>query len=224
MAKENRQIIGKHYFRAKFDSSSINADKRTIDVVFATENQVIMYNWDLGWFYEVLPCNDEAGDLSRLNNGAPLCDTHDTSSVKNGLGVVVKAWFDNGVGRATVRFSKRADVEPVWQDVQDGIVTGVSVSYAPLEYEEVGVKDNLPLVRTNKWEALEISLALVQADADSGVGRSATDQVKQDVVFIRKNSNKNIMKRATEIFKLCRAKGLSDAYAIELIDNDELTI
>lgn len=219
MAKQTRQIIGKQYFRATFDKNSISKDKRTIDVVFVTERQVMMYNWDIGLFYEVLPCNDQIGDLTRLNNGAPLCDTHDTSSVRSGLGVVEKAWFDNGVGRATIRFSKRADVEPVWEDVQDGIITGVSVGYIVSEYEEIGVKDNIPLIRANKWEGHEISLALVQADADSGIGRSNLDDIKQEVNFIRKNTNSNTMKRSAEILKLCRAKGLSDEYASELIES-----
>ncbi|MDI3319984.1 hypothetical protein [Pinibacter soli] len=232
MPKENRTIIGKQYFRATFDKNSISKEDRTVDVVFVTERQVMMYNWDIGLFYEVLPCNEINGDLGRLNNGAPLCDTHDTSSVRNGLGVVEKAWFDNGIGRATVRFSKRADVDPVWQDVQDSIITGVSVGYIVYEYEEVGVKENIPLIRANKWEGTEISLALVQADSGAGVGRAASDDVKQDVIMIRKNSNSNTMteaekaalaaerKRSAEILKACRAANFSNEYAQELIESE----
>lgn len=230
--KEKRQILGKQYFRAQFDKESIDVDKRTVDVVFATERQVCMYNWDIGLFYEVLPCNDLNGDISRLNSGAPLCDTHDTSSVRSGLGVVSKGWFDNGVGRATVRFSKRADVEPVWQDVQDGIITGVSVGYNVYEYEEVGVKDNLPLVRANKWEATEISLALVQADIDSAIGRAKGNEDKHEITFISNNKNSNTMTaeekaalkaertRSAQIVKLCRAANVSAEFEQELIESE----
>jgi len=53
--KEKRQIVGKQYFRATLDKNSINKENRTVDVVFVTERQVMMYNWDLGLFYEILP-------------------------------------------------------------------------------------------------------------------------------------------------------------------------
>lgn len=230
--KETRQILGKQYFRAKFDKSTVNVDKRTVDVVFVTERKVAMANWRMGTFYEILPCNEENGDITRLNSGAPLCDTHDTSTVRGGLGVVEKAWFDGGVGRATVRFSKRDDVEGVFQDVQDGIITGISVGYNVYEYEEIGVQDNLPLIRANKWEACEISLALVQADPGSAVGRSQENQESKDVSFIRNNKNSNTMtpeekaalaaerKRSADIVKLCRAANLSAEFAQELIEGE----
>jgi hypothetical protein len=233
--EEKKQIVGKQYFRAQFDRKSINVDKRTVDVVFVTERQVMMYNWDIGLFYEVLPCNDLNGDLSRLNSGAPVCDTHNTDSVRNGLGVVETAWFDNGVGRATLRLSKRADVESVWQDIQDGIITGVSVGYLVYEYEEIGEKNNLPLIRANKWEGTEISFALVQADVDSGVGRSGDSVEKHEVSFIRNHTKKTIMTdaekaalaaervRSATIFKLCRAANLGDDYAQELVEG-EMTV
>jgi len=236
MPTELRKILGKQYFRATFDKTTINKDARTIDVVFATERQVLMSNWDMGLFYEVLPCNTTNGNLDRLNNGAPLCDTHDTSSVRNGLGVVVRAWFDGDKARATVRFSKREDVESVWQDVQDGCITGVSVGYIVSEYEQIGEKDNIPLVRCNQWEATEISLALVQADIDSGVGRSQESKIESEVRFISNNSNSNNntmteaekkaalaaeRKRISEINSAVRAAKLTEEFAQELIDSEK---
>lgn len=222
MKRELRKITSAQHFRATFDASSIDKDKRTIDVVFATEREVMMYNWNIGLFREILICDSNAGDLSRLNNGAPLCDTHDTSSVKNGLGVVVRAWFDNGVGRATVRFSKRKDVEDVWQDVQDGIITGVSVGYTPLQYEITEENGKLPLYRATKWQASEISMALVQADQDSAVGR-ANETKEYEVEIISKNLNNNTMKRSSEILKLVRAAGLDLEFAQTLIDDESIT-
>jgi hypothetical protein len=223
MKKETRQIVGKQHFRATFDKNSINVDKRTVDVVFATERAVMMYNWNIGLFNEVLICDESAGDLSRLNNGAPLLDTHRKGSVKtDGLGVVERAWFDNGVGRATVRFSKRVDVETVWQDVQDGIVTGVSVGYDVYQYETTEEVGKLPLYRATKWAASEISLALVQADQDSAVGRSSDDNSKHEVEIISKNFKPNKMKRS-EILQLVRAAGLSMEFAQTLIDDESIT-
>lgn len=180
-------------FRAAFQPKTIDRDKRTVDVVFATENEVLMWDWSIGRYKEILVCEDGAGDLTRLNNGAPLCDTHDTSSVKVVLGVVESgtARFENGEGLATVRFSKRADVEPVWNDVVDGILTGISVSYYPMEYVEVdNVANVIPTLRATKWEATEISLAPVQADRDSKV-RSAGEELTERQVKLTRKSNYN---------------------------------
>lgn len=190
-----------------------------------------MWNWEVGRFYEILVCEDGSGDLTRLNSGAPLCDTHDTSTVKTVLGVVENARFENGKGIASVRFSKRQDVEPVWQDVVDGILTGISVGYSVTEYTIVDNANNvLPTWRATKWQANEISLAPVQADQDSKV-RSKPQESTYDVTIIDNSStNKSQMtdaekaaiaaerKRSAEIFKLCRAAKLSDEYAQELVD------
>jgi hypothetical protein len=226
-----RQILQKQYFRATFDRSGINKEERTIPVVFVSEREVMMYNWDIGLFYEILVCAEGNGDLSRLNNGAPLCDTHITKSVRDGLGVVEKAWFDNGIGRAVVRFSKRADVDSVWQDVEDGIISGISVGYTPQVYETVTTEGKIPTYRCTKWVANEISLALVQADATAGVGRSENTETKAfDVTIIDKTSNTKTMteeqkkaarKRSAEILKACRAANLSEDYALELIEGDQ---
>lgn len=212
----DRREIGQQYFRAQFDVNTINKDKRTVEIVFATEREVMMYNWQTGLVREVLVCDNSAGDLSRLNNGAPLLDTHRKYSVKtDGLGVVEKAWFENGKGRATVRFSKRADVESVWQDVQDGMITGISVGYNVYQYETTEEVGKLPLYRATKWEATEISMALVQADADSSVGRNQSDQQKHQVEIISTNSNKSNMKHS-EILQLVRAAGLGIEFAEKL--------
>lgn len=211
--------------RAQFDAASINKEKRTVDIVFATEREVKMFNWNVGLFREVLECNDNAGDLSRLNNGAPLLDTHAKYSVKtDGLGVVERAWFDNGKARASVRFSKRADVEPVWQDVQDGIITGVSVGYDVFKYETTEEEGKLPLYRATKWSASEISLALVQADQDSGVGRKG-QFIPYEVEITNTNHQKqNTMNRSSEILKLVRAANLSLEFAQSLIDDETITV
>ena len=68
-------------------------------------------------------------DLERLNNSAPLLYNHDRSERDNRIGVVERAWLENGRGYAEVRLSKREEIEGIWQDVKDGILRNVSVSY-----------------------------------------------------------------------------------------------
>ena len=43
------------------------------------------------------------------------------------IGVVEKAWLSDGKGYATVRFSEREDVTPIWKDIQSGIIQNVSM-------------------------------------------------------------------------------------------------
>jgi hypothetical protein len=192
-------IQGSAQIRAAFQPKSINTEERTVDVIFATENEVLMYDWSIGRFKEILVCEDGAGDLSRLNNGAPLCDTHLTYSVRTVLGVVVvgSARFEKGQGIATIRFSKRDDVTGVWNDVVDGILTGISVSYIPIQYEEINnVENTIPTLRATKWEATEISLAPVQADKGCLVRSSSPKEGQQErQVKLIRNSNNNIMSK-----------------------------
>lgn len=196
MPTEIENIQGSPKIRAAFQPKTINTEDRTVDVVFATENEVLMYDWSIGRFKEILVCEDGAGDLSRLNNGAPLCDTHDTYSVRTVLGVVVSgsARFEKGQGIATIRFSKREDVTGVWNDVVDGILTGISVSYIPLQYEEINnVENTIPTLRATKWEATEISLAPVQADAGCLVRSASKEEPGDKQVKLIRNSNNNEM-------------------------------
>ena len=189
------QASGQSSIRAKFDTGSINEEKRTVDLTFVTEREVVMYNYRQGLIREVLVCEDGAGDLSRLNNGAPLLDSHNSYSVKNALGVVERAWFEGGKGKATVRFSKNADIESVWQNVKDGILRGVSVGYNPTTYEITETEGEMPLCRAIKWEALEISIALVQADIDSAIGRSKNENLDKHTITLISNK----MDETTEV-------------------------
>jgi hypothetical protein len=112
----------------------------------------------------------------------------------------------------------------VWQDVIDGIVTGVSVGYDVYQYETTEQVGQMPLYRATKWAATEVSLALVQADQDSGVGRSDNNTVNHEVEIISQNSKPKTMNRSSEILKLVRAAGLSLEFAQELIDDENLTV
>jgi len=188
----NTNTVSIHHQRALFDPMSVDESNRTVEIVFATEAECPIYDYNFGRIMEVLVCSDDAGDLSRLNNGGALCDTHDTSSVKNVLGVVDRAWFDNGKGRAIVRFSKTPEVESIWQNVKDGIIRNVSVGYIVRAYNVQERNAQLPLYTAIKWEATEISLAVVQVDADSGIGRSATKDARYEV-SINHISNSNTM-------------------------------
>ena len=70
------------------------------------------------------------------------------------------------VGRASVRFSDRADVEPIWRDVASGIIRNVSVGYAVRSYEITQTDGQPPVWRAVDWQPL--SAVPIGAEAAAG--------------------------------------------------------
>lgn len=173
----------------------------------------------------------KAADLSRLNAGAPLLDSHRTEGIEHVLGVVEKAWLANGQGLATVRFSERADVEPIWRDVQAGILRNVSMGAAIHELRDITAKGakTKRLVAT-KWQPVELSLVAVGAD---GAARTLSDEPTRECRVITGDTDMNTehtagevsaevlaeRARVAEIHRSVTAAKLDVTLAHELIEN-----
>jgi len=224
---EIKKQIGKQYTRALFDIKTINKEERTIDVVFATETPVFRRSWEIGEYNEVLVCEKANTRMDRINSGAPVLDNHRGGSVTTQLGVVESATIGKGEGRATLRFSKREDVEKVWQDILDGILRGVSVGYMVYAMEIIEKQGSLPTARCIDWEPYEISLATIPADYNSGV-RSEGEQLHEVSIINHKNSNTMTeaekAARKAAIIEATRAARLDEAFANTLIDDESITI
>jgi hypothetical protein len=108
--------------------------------------------------------------MGRLASGsAPLLNSHRDLTVDDVIGVITRAWIENGQGKATVRFSKRADVDPIWQDVQDGILRNASMGVAIHAVEDVTPQGAaMREVLVTDWEPEEVSLVPVGADPGAG--------------------------------------------------------
>jgi HK97 family phage major capsid protein/HK97 family phage prohead protease len=155
--------------RREMTIGKIDAEKRTVELAFSSD--VSLERWK--GVAEKLDHSPGACDLSRLNNRASLLFNHDEDEL---LGVVESASIDaDGMGRAVVRFSKSEDAEEAWQDVQDGILTKVSVGYRILEVKLTEESESGPDVYTvTRWQPYEISLVTIPADDSCGVGRTLT--------------------------------------------------
>jgi hypothetical protein len=167
--------------RAAITPSSIDVEARRVDLVFSTGAPVTRYDWLTGTRYiEKLSMDPAHVRLGRLNSGAPLLDTHSGYSLSSVMGVVEddSAKLSGKKGTATVRFSRRDDVEPFWQDVQDKVIRNVSVGYIVHRYEEIPAKgDNKLATRLAvDWEPYEISMVPMPADAGAQTrdGKPAT--------------------------------------------------
>jgi hypothetical protein len=196
MEEQNPQVSTKMIpelsVRAEFLPGTINEEKRTVEIVFASETPVKRRTWFDGPIEEILVCSPEAIKLNRLDNGAPLLDNHNRfGSVTNQLGVVVggSTMIENGRARATVRFSKREVPDEVWKDVKDGIVRNASVGYVVHTYEVTKHDDKPNVYRATEWEPREISLTPVQADEVAGVRSESEDQLYSVTILNRSSMN-----------------------------------
>jgi len=154
--------------RAMFAPETINVEERTVELVWSTGAQVRRASWSRGDYIEELSMAPGAVRLERLNKGGPLLDAHDSYSLRSQIGVVQRAWLNGNEGRALVKFSRRDDVESIFQDVIDGIYRNVSVGYKvhKTERDETGA---VPVERAVDWEPYELSLVPIPADAGAQV-------------------------------------------------------
>jgi hypothetical protein len=171
---------------AALQSPSINVEARTVDVVFYAGAALETCDWAT---YErcqiTLSLKPSAVRLDRLNNGAPFLNAHNSYDLDDVIGVIEpgSAQIAKGRGVATVRFSKRDDVEPIWQDVQDGIIRNVSVGARIYKYEQTEATDSTPMTRlATDWEPFEISA--VPIGADPGAQIKATDNLQKNTCVV----------------------------------------
>lgn len=168
MNKPDKAQLQKMSRFAVFERDSVDAEKRTVEVAFSSEEPV--ERW-FGW--EVLSHQSGACDLSRLNDGGAVLFNHDWDKH---IGVVERAWLDaDKKGRALIRFGTSERAAEKWQDVQDGILRHISVGYRvhdmALDNPEADYDDYRYIV--TDWQPYEISFVTVPADTSVGVGRMA---------------------------------------------------
>lgn len=161
--------------------TTVNNEQRTATLVWTTGAGVQRYDWCRDRRYiEELSLDPKHVRMGRLQSGsAPLLDTHSRWNLSSIMGVVLSAQLGKDEGTAEVKFSKREDIEPYFQDVVDGIIRNVSVGYVIHAIEMIPpTKDGeLWIYRAIDWEPTEISLVPIGADADAGV---RSDQATHD--------------------------------------------
>ncbi len=152
---------------ANFAPPSANEDARTIDAVWYTGAKVPRFDWRSGEEYD-LTLDMKGCRMDRLNNGGPVLDSHAAYGVDSQLGVVRKAWAKKSTGLATIQFSKRDAVTPIWNDVKGGIIQNLSAGmwiYKKIDTTPKG-QERREFTATD-WEPFEISLVPVPADANT---------------------------------------------------------
>jgi len=170
MPKTERKEVQMPVLQVRADVQSVDEDKRTAEVIWSTGARVLRMRFFDDPFYEELSMESKAIRMDRLTSGRmPLLNSHRSWDLSSVIGVVESASVTNGEGRATVRFSEREDVEPIWQDVRNGIIANISVGYRVYRYRDVTEQDDeFQVLRAIDWEPMEISAVPIGADEAAG--------------------------------------------------------
>jgi len=150
--------------RASFEPSTVNVEKRTVQLTWTTGAPVLRGFWDR--YYEELSLDPKHVRMERLQSGkAPLLDTHNGDGISSVIGVVESAELQKKRGVATVRFDTGAEGEEAFRKVREGILGNVSVGYSTYKMEKVSAGDaTIPTFRAVDWEPAELSMVPVGAD------------------------------------------------------------
>lgn len=150
--------------RAAVVPKTVDIEKRTVQVTWTTGARVLRGYFEPFW--EELSLDPKHVRMKRLQNGAPLLDSHLSYELRNVLGVTETAELESKKGTATVRFDKGVEGEEAFRKVVDGILRSISVGYRIYKMEKVeGGEGKVPVYRAVDWEPYELSLVAVGADA-----------------------------------------------------------
>lgn len=165
--KKKRKVnLPQRATRAAFVPSTFNEQENTIDICWTTGAEGERCEWDGEVYLESLQVDEKSVRLGRLNNGAPVLNTHQSDELSKVIGVVVRAWIENGEGHATVKFSTRSEVQGIIKDILAGVIRNISVGYVVYSYRRVAGQDGEPdKMIAIDWEPLEISFVPVPFDA-----------------------------------------------------------
>jgi len=155
------------------------AEERRRTVTWYTGATVRRAGWEP--YKLTLSMKPEHVRMQRLASGrAPVLDSHADNRLAHVIGVVEKAWIEKGKGYAELRFSERPDVEPIWNDIRDGIIRNASVGAAIHQLRDVtGEDDKIKSYLAVDWEPMEISIVPIGADMEAGSSHGGGDCLRR---------------------------------------------
>ena len=158
----SRATEGTFYVTRALDMTRAQEDQRTVEAILSSSSPVGRRTYD-----QVLRHSEDSVDLHRLvDGGLPLLFSHDPGQI---IGRAENIRVYDGALRSRLRFSKSAKGEEVWQDVVDGIATGISIGFNISEYVFDESGDTQTVTR---WTPLEASVVAMPADINARIERS----------------------------------------------------
>ena len=168
---------------------SLDREAGTVEVIASTGARVRRSGW-LDEYEEELVISDTTVDLTRFVTVGPVLDNHSAwGSVLNVLGIVERAWIEDGKLMAKLRFDMADPVAAeVFGKIERGILRAVSLGY-DAAYERIRAKDrddggDVDLYRSTRLEPYEVSVVTMPADA-AATFRSAPESRKKYPITTR---------------------------------------
>jgi HK97 family phage prohead protease len=177
------------------ESNSDQNSPALYNISFATEQPVTRFDAGIGEYQEVLLCNHENVDLTRLNSGTgTLLYNHDWNQHVGGIkSCTVDA---DKVCRADVQFSEFGIGPEIKGKILEGTLQGVSFGYEIIQYEISGT-----VLSATKWAPYEISIVTVPADITVGLGRALpvdTEEEEEQTEAVDNQDEENLENEPTE--------------------------
>lgn len=167
--------------------SSVDAEARTVGLVWTTGASVRRrcFDWDTMRtvnYDEVLIVSDKAVDLSRLNAGAAVLDSHNAYTTQAQVAVVERAAIRDGEGVATIRFPKQGvdeSADRLFALVADRIVRNISVGYSidKVRIEKSETAGEVEKWFVERWTPYELSFVTIGADPGAQVRTEQPDRL-----------------------------------------------
>ncbi len=177
--------------------STFDEANRTVEAVIASSAPVPRQD-ARGAFHEIL---DPAGLDVAGSRGASVLDSHNQHGLDNVLGVLDDLRVDGDEVVGTIRFSERAEIEPMVTDVRNGVIRHLSVGYEVSKWAD-GQVGATRTKTAQSWVIREVSFVSVPADRNA---RTRTDE-------------RTLHTRARQIRTLGRQVGATVAAIDDLID------
>ena len=185
----NKTIETRTLYR-QAEVGEIEQEERTINLSFSSEEPV-----ERRFGTEVLDHDPKSIRLGRLRSSGALLVNHNPDDL---VGKVESVEVAGRVARAKVRFGKSDRANEIFQDVKDGIRSGISVGYQIHKLTEEGEKDS-SIFRATDWEPMEISLVAIAADPTVGIGRSENGEaIETSIQYLERDKKMTEEIKATE--------------------------
>ncbi|MFK7827919.1 MAG: phage major capsid protein [Oligoflexales bacterium] len=192
MNNQYRKMGGQISFDGSWVPSTVDHENHRVEIVASTGSRGIRVPWFDEPYFEELSMQEGAIRLDRFNNGAPLLDTHENSSLSDQIGVVERAWLADGKLYASVKFRSNEKSQEIFQDVANGTIRNVSVGYRIHEMEERKDEGDDYVTRTAKdWEPMELSFVPIGFDPEAKTRNSQDSNPILISRNISENTNEN---------------------------------
>lgn len=195
---------------AEFAASAGNAEQRMVPMTFYSGAQVLQFNWENGVHQLTLSMEPAHIRLGQMKSGrAPFTLGHaDANDPLATLGVISDPVIEGAKAKANVRFSKRPDVEPIYQDVLDGILANVSVGARLHKLKETTTEGSrMKSFLATDWEPFAVALVGVGADKGAHFAASGEQNVECDVEFAAGQRSGRDVDAAARMIDIARVRG-----------------